>query len=261
MNNPLIPSNEEIKAIEVMSKNAVESKYFEKLGGYSGIFSIAMYAREMGLPVMSALFGGMHNVLGKVQISPQLMNAMIRKAGHRMDIQSDDTKCTITGTRKDTGEKCTVSFSVEDARKAGIYKAGGGWEKYPSDMCFARAMSRLARRLFPDVIGMSYVEGEIEEESTIRKNRIDDQPSVRKNSALENSSPEQKPVIEEAKCEVIEPTLEEIEAQFFPKFKHLETDDSALYNFITTHKNGKSIMEKALKAPEEFEKFWNERKK
>lgn len=164
MANDLIPQPEEIRAIEVMAKNAVESKYFDKLGGYAGLFSIAMYARELKLPIMHCLFGGMQSIQGKIQISPQLMNSLIRQGGHRLDIDSNDQRCIIKGTRKESGETCTVTFSVEDAKRAGIFKSGGGWDKYPSDMCFARSLSRLARRLFPDVIGMSYVEGEFEDD-------------------------------------------------------------------------------------------------
>lgn len=164
MANDLIPQGDELKAIETIAKYAVESKYFQSIGGIAGAFSIAMYARELGIPPMQALFGAFQNVMGKVQISPQMMNAMIRKAGHKMEIVSNDQKCSIKGTRKDTGETFTSEFSVEDAKRAGIFKSGGGWDKYPSDMCFARALSRLARRLFPDVIGMSYVEGEFEDD-------------------------------------------------------------------------------------------------
>lgn len=178
MSRDLIPSQEEIKSIEIMAENAHKSKYFDKIGGYEGIFAIAMYAREMGLPIMTSLFGGMQNIQGKITIAPQLMNSMIRKAGHTLDIQSSDIKCTIKGTRKDTGESNTVSFSIEDAKKAGIYK--NAWEKYPSDMCFARALSRLARRLFPDVIGMAYVEGEIEEvnHKKERPSKIEESPAI-----------------------------------------------------------------------------------
>src|ERR1700755_3005810 len=102
MANDLIPTGDEVKSIETMAKHAVDSKYCEKLGGYGGVFSIAMYAREMNLPIMSCLFGGMTNVMGKITIAPQLMNAMIRKAGHKLEIDSSDIKCTIKGIRKDT---------------------------------------------------------------------------------------------------------------------------------------------------------------
>jgi len=164
MANELIPTREEMESIAEIAKQAVESNYVSKLGGYAGVFSIAIYARELGIPVMSAIFGGVSNIMGKITLSPQMMNSMIRKAGHKLKIECTDLKCTIEGTRNDTGEACSVSFSVEDARKASLVKTGGAWEKYPSDMCFARCLSRLARRMFPDVIGTAYVEGEIEEE-------------------------------------------------------------------------------------------------
>lgn len=209
MERSLVPAMDELKAIELMAKNAVESKYFEKLGGYAGVFSIAMYARELGLPIMASLFGGMQNIMGKVQISPQMMNSMIRSAGHKLDINSSDTVCTITGTRRDTGETASASFSVDEAKKAGIFKAGGGWDKYPSDMCFARALSRLARRLFPDVIGVAYVEGEIVEDES-KKNK----PFQKK------EEPRQAETIEIAE-EKIERTLVEIETEFNEKYSDI----------------------------------------
>lgn len=163
MSNDLIPSTEEFLAIERISKHAFASKYFDKLGGLSGIFSIITYAKELGIHPMQALFGGMQNVLGKIQVAPVQMNAMIRRAGHRIDmIECTDKVCTLKGTRSGTDETATVSYTFEMAKKAGLVKAGGGYEKYAEDMLWARAMSRLARRLFPDVIGPMYVEGEIE---------------------------------------------------------------------------------------------------
>ena len=238
----LIPAQDELKAIEIMAKHAVDSKYFEKLGGFAGVFSIAMYARELNIPVMSALFGGMSNILGKIQIAPQLMNAMIRKAGHTLKIDSNDTRCVITGTRKDTGEQCTVSFSIEDARKAGIFKSGGGWDKYPSDMCFARALSRLARRLFPDVIGMAYVDGEIQ-----------DDKQNGKHSSMH---------LEDADAEIKIFTDDEIFAQLYTKIGYMEVHDGQLKDYIKscvaaqTRFNFMQYVEKALEDTPAFEKYF-----
>lgn len=191
METSLVPTQEEVQAITVMAQKAHESKYFDKLGGQQGLFSIAMYAREMNLPIMACLFGGMKSVLGKIELAPQLMNGMIRKAGHRIDIlESSDTKCTLKGTRKDTQETATVSFGLEDARRAGLIKSGGGWDKYPSDMCFARAMSRLARRLFPDVIGIAYVQGEIAEDKEPEK-MVEAEMEVIPKASSETINPEQ----------------------------------------------------------------------
>ena len=243
MSNDLIPTQDEVKAIEIMAKHAVDSKYVEKLGGYAGVFSIAMYARELGIPVMTALFGGMANILGKITIAPQLMNAMIRKAGHKLEIDSNDVRCIIKGSRKDTGEICTVAFSVEDARKAGIYKEGGGWAKYPSDMCFARSLSRLARRLFPDVIGMAYVEGEIEDE---------EKPKPQK--AIQAQKPHE---LAQAEVEVSEPTEEEIVAECSARFKEKESIDFTIEDFLrhlakTGKKDLSDVAKAALKNQDRF---------
>jgi hypothetical protein len=241
MSKDLIPTQAEITAIEVMAKQAVESKFIDKLGGFPGAFSIAMYARELNVPIMSALFGGFSNIMGKITIAPQLMNAMIRRAGHKLKIDSNDQRSIIVGTRKDTGESCEVSFSLEDARKAGLVKPNGGWEKYPSDMCFARALSRLARRLFPDVIGMAYVEGELDEEEKDKKENIE---------TIETSSGEAK-------------SIDNIDAsnKFKETFKSIENMDYDLNDFVSfisekSKKTSEETINQAIKNADRFSKSY-----
>lgn len=158
----LIPTNEEMAVYQTIAKKAFESQFFQKIGGEAGLLSIMLMARELGLPPLQSVMGGMSVIQGKVEVSPRMMNTMIRKAGHRLDIiESSDIRCQIKGTRNDTKETYECSYSLEDARKAGLVRSGGGWEKYASDMLFARCLSRLARRLFADVISSAYVQGEL----------------------------------------------------------------------------------------------------
>lgn len=164
MDRSLIPTESELNIIQTIAKTAVDSKYFDKLGGHAGIVMIALYAKEIGIPVVTAIMGGMQNVMGKITMSAELMNGLIRKAGHKLEIQKCDAGiCTIKGIRKDTGESYTANFTIEDARKAGLVKGAGGYEKYADDMLFARCISKLKRRLFPDIAEKAYVHGEIEE--------------------------------------------------------------------------------------------------
>lgn len=167
MSNELTTANfieSEIKVMKEMANLASSSPFFKSLGGVGGVFSIMMYARALKLDPWQCIFGGMKCIQGRVEIAPVMMNALMRKAGHKIEVlRSDDEICVLKGIRSDSGETVTVSFSVEDAKRAKIYRAGGGWETYPSDMCWARAISKLCRRLCPDVIGASYVEGEISE--------------------------------------------------------------------------------------------------
>lgn len=157
-----IPSEHEMMVYHTMAEQAVSSKMYRGIGEKAGVMMIMLSARELGIPPMQALNGGINIINGKAEISARMMSALIRKAGHEIKIkESSDTSCTLIGKRCDTGETEEASFSVADAQKAKLVKPGGGWEKCPKDMCFARALSRLARQLFSDVIGIGYVEGEI----------------------------------------------------------------------------------------------------
>lgn len=156
------PSEHEMMVFQTMSKAAVDSKMYKGVGDQAGLMMIMLSARELGIPPCQALNGGINIIQGKVEISARMMSALIRKAGHKIITEElNDNQCILKGVRCDTGETQRSSFSIAEAQKAGIFKAGGGWTKWPKDMCFARALSRLSRQLFSDVIGIGYVEGEI----------------------------------------------------------------------------------------------------
>lgn len=140
----------------------METPHYKKMGA-EGIFAIVEKAKSVGISPMDALNGGMYFVQGKVEMTSAMMNQLIRVCGHSItkDKRSDETICILHGRRADNGDTWVESFSIDDAKKAGIYR--NQWEKYPKDMLFARALSRLARQLFPDVIKGCYVQGEIAE--------------------------------------------------------------------------------------------------
>lgn len=161
--NHSIPSPHELAVFETMANAAVSSRmYANNFKDASGVIMVMLAARELGIPPMSALNGGINIISGKVEVSARMMSAMIRRAGHSIqELVSTDTECQLRGTRRDNGDTATVKYTIQDAQKAGLVRSGGGWTKFPSDMLFARALSRLARRLYSDVIGMGYIEGEI----------------------------------------------------------------------------------------------------
>lgn len=162
---------EEIKEINLYVHELLKSPHYKKLGP-EGIFAIVTKARSMGLShadVLQCLNGGMYYVRGKVELASNMMNDLIRRNGHSItkDKKSDDKICILHGRRKDNGDTWSESFSIEDAQRAGIY--ANQWLTYPKDMLFARALSRLARQLFPDVIKGCYVEGEIRQATSVKQ--------------------------------------------------------------------------------------------
>jgi len=150
----------DLQNTQKMCQMLMATPHYKRMGG-EGIFAIVEKAKSIGVNPMDALNGGMYFVQGKVEMTAAMMNQLIRSCGHSItkDKKSNDTECILHGKRADNGDTWVESFSLEDAKKAGIYR--NQWLKYPKDMLFARALSRLARQLFPDVIKGCYVQGEI----------------------------------------------------------------------------------------------------
>ncbi len=111
-----------------------------------------LMGRELGLGDMTAL-QRIYVFDGKVVLAAELVRGLVRRAGHSLVYDERSTEvCTITGRRHDTGDTMTVTWSIDQATKAGL--AGKGpWTKYPRAMLDARATTELARALFSDCIG------------------------------------------------------------------------------------------------------------
>lgn len=156
-----MPTAQEMIVYETWAKNASDSQMYRNVGKDSAIMMIILSGREYGIGPAQALNGGLQIIEGKVELSARMMSALIRRAGHKLKIEEGDDYCKITGTRKDTGEKHEVKYTLEMAQRAGLVKEKGSWKKHQEDMLFNRALSRIARRLFSDVIGIGYIQGEI----------------------------------------------------------------------------------------------------
>ena len=153
---------QDIENTQKLCNSLMKTPHYAKMGD-TGIFAIVQKARSIGMNPLDALNGGMYFVQGKVEMSGQAMLAIIRAHGHSvsMDPKSTDTKVIMYGKRADNGDTWRVEFSIEDAKKQGIYR--NQWEKMPKVMCMWRCVSQLGRFLFSDILKGVYVQGEISE--------------------------------------------------------------------------------------------------
>lgn len=120
-----------------------------------------MYGNELGLPPMTAL-QRVVVISGKPTLDAQGFVSLIRQAGHSISGEVDSTAATVVGKRFDTGDTMTVTFTMEDAQRADLLK-NATYRKFPTDMLWARAVTQLARRLFPDVmLAVSYAPEEMQ---------------------------------------------------------------------------------------------------
>ncbi len=157
--NPLA----EIENTNKLMQALMKLPHYQKMGP-DNVFAIVAKARSLNMDPIYALNGGLFSIKGKIGMPAEAMAAMIREKGHSItkDKTSTDTCCILHGKRCDNGDTWTIKFSIEDAKRAGIYAQT--WEKYPQAMVYARSMSFLARQLFADVIkGAGYTRDELME--------------------------------------------------------------------------------------------------
>lgn len=198
--NNNFPSQVDLQSVALIARTAHASNMYNGVGGEAKIMMILLAAKELGVGPCQALNGGIWSIQGKIEISARLMNGLIRRAGHSITlVRSDDECCTLKGTRTD-GDSIELSFTKEDAIKAGLWGTNT-WKKYPGDMLYNRCMSRLARRLFSDVIGQCYIEGELREAKEVEKKERE---------------------LEQAECEEIKPIALSQISQHDTNMDHLE---------------------------------------
>jgi hypothetical protein len=119
-------------------------------GRPSAALAVMVYGHELGLRPMTAL-REVFIIDGTPSCSAKLMRALIFRAGHKLVWKTtSSTECVLYGVRADGQGEATVTWTMDDARAAGV-QAKDVWKKYPRAMLAARATSELARLIFPDV--------------------------------------------------------------------------------------------------------------
>lgn len=97
------------------------------------------FARELGLSPLAA--SELSVIRGRLVVSAKLLRARAAQYGYRVvKVQGDDKTCTAALRERESGELVgEYTFTIEDARKAGLVKEKSGWERYPARMLWARA--------------------------------------------------------------------------------------------------------------------------
>lgn len=142
-------------AIQRAAAVLYRSKLFGQIDEMQAIAKVLAGA-ELGLPPFASM-AGIHIVQGKPVLGANLIATLIKNS-NRYDYkvkEATDKVCTLEWYEygKVVGES---SFTIEEAQEAGLTNREN-WKKYPSDMLFARAVSRGARRFAPGVFGGSPV--------------------------------------------------------------------------------------------------------
>ncbi len=189
-----------VESMQRMCAALLKTKHYQVLGE-AGIFAVCQKAKSLNIDPLEALNGGLYYLNGKVGMSSEMMASLIRQRGHSIikDAKSDNSVCILHGRRADNGDTWAVTFSMEDAKRAGL--ARNMYDKYPGVMLYNRAMSMLARQLFPDVIkGAGYTQEELMEIKCAPVQRVEEPAVVE--------------VISKKQAEELEEVLQECEEEY-----------------------------------------------
>lgn len=125
------------------------------------VLACILTGHELGVGPMMAL-SKVHVIEGRPAMAAELMRAVILREGHDLWIEEHtNTRCTIGTRRKGSVRDQTFTFTLDDAKTAGI--AGKQvWRQYPRAMLLARATGEMARALYADILaGISYTTEEL----------------------------------------------------------------------------------------------------
>ena len=142
--------------LQRQAKALFASGYFTDAKSEAQAIVKVMAGSELGLPAFASMTG-IHIIQGKPTLGSNVIATLV-KNDPRYDFkikQCDNTVCVLGWYEngEDVGES---SFTYDEAKTAGL-TGKDNWKKYTSDMLFARAISRGARRFAPGIFGGSVV--------------------------------------------------------------------------------------------------------
>ncbi len=134
----------------MMSKSNIVPKDYQ--GNPGNVLVAVQWGMELGLQPLQA----MQNIAvinGRPSIWGDAMLAIVRGSGLLESIKEDISETGAVCTIKRRGEDAVSrEFTIEDAKRAGLYGKQGPWQQHPKRMMQMRARAFALRDVFPDVL-------------------------------------------------------------------------------------------------------------
>ena len=145
----------DLVALQSISKELAQSRLHAHRNPADVLFVI-LVGESLGLNAATALMN-IYNVNGMPTMKADLKLALAKRhpeyAG--CEIDSNTERCIVKMKRRKengTEEAITSTFTIEDAKRAGLFPKKDNWRNYPQRMLNARAISYAVNDLFPDIV-------------------------------------------------------------------------------------------------------------
>lgn len=167
---------EAMELAKTLASSQLIPKAFQQRPG--DVFVAMMWSHSLGIPIVQGL-QGIAVINGKPSLYGDALLAVCMGSGQMTDIEetftgnADNLTATCKVTRRGKPTPVVSTFSIADARAAGLLGKPGPWKQYTSRMLKMRARAFALRDAFPDVLSgiasaeeMQDVEGTATEKAT-----------------------------------------------------------------------------------------------
>jgi hypothetical protein len=147
------------------------------------------HGSEVGLSPMQSLqsiavINGRPTIWGDAALALVIGSHVCEYVTEGMDGEGDKMAAVCFAKRRGYEKATIVRFSVEDAKKAGLWGKSGPWQQYPKRMLQLRARGFALRDAFPDVLrglitaeeAQDYPQPVVTSEPIVVRPKFDDEP-------------------------------------------------------------------------------------
>lgn len=152
-----------IAEVKQMAEAAARSGLFPSLRTPEAAFTLMMLCQAEGLHPIQAL-RRFDIVQGRPALKADAMLGEFQQRGGVVDwLHNDAEKCEATFAAPGLAKPVKVSWTIEDAKRAGLAGKSGPWQQYPRQMLRARVISEGVRMAMPAVVVGLYAPEEVQD--------------------------------------------------------------------------------------------------
>lgn len=115
------------------------------------VYAVVAFADQFGIAPGNAI-QMVWIIKGRLVPRSEFLSAICRKNGHELRFEeSSSERCTVAIRRRGDDFWQRVTFTIEDAQRAGLM-AKDTWKQFPQDMLCHATVRRAVKRICPDVL-------------------------------------------------------------------------------------------------------------
>lgn len=160
---PQVRSVSSISEVKQMAEAAARSGLFPSIKSPEAAFTLMMLCQAEGLHPIQAL-RRFDIVQGRVGMKADAMLGEFQQRGGTVEwLQHDAEKCSAVFSAPGLSKPVTVTWTMDDAKRAGLAGKSGPWQQYPRQMLRARVISEGVRMAMPAVVVGLYAPEEVQD--------------------------------------------------------------------------------------------------